>query len=1223
MTALFATLAASRINLCEATIVGVSWPSRKRRLVAACRTALIPITLAWLVCVACQADTNAASGADARPLRHYTFDDVTRDQPRSVDRARRGPAMSYESKQPFTIVSGRSPGSKAVRIDAGSFRTEPFAVGHDGLTISFWFRSLGQGTQLGNGRPNGMLFAAGSGYWDGLRAYCDTVTGDVQFQIGRPRPQSAYTLTAQNVLYENLWMNLTVTWDTRRVAIYLNGLVTAVAEYSGAYTPTKMPFRVGFADSGIGSLVLDVDELTVFDRALPPAEIVKRVWDRTVLPAHSDMLLQQATDAMAAGQWDAAANAFRGVNKVAAGDPLLHALARIGLAGAIEHSGHAAEARDEFTEVASAEDAGRSLRMFAARRSLAGERGVQVISGPVPLWRELVQSNSLSAGEQVRLWKAVAEAALGKGDVATAQQFFEKLIADKATPATNRWNFHLQRADVLLAAKQYEQARDAYQRLAAEQGVSETVRGLATLAIGHTYWRQGNYQAASSAYREAAARHDIPLHHRQEAEQLCNEMQRLAAGRPRRDGTEGRTPIPELPEPGLTLHVTPRGNDDGPGTADAPLATLRGARDRIRRLRAQAGKLPFGGITVLVHDGVYPVRDTWELDARDSGTTESPIVYRAADNARPVFSGGVQLHGFSPITDPAIRARLPAKVRDAVYCCDLKKNGVTDFGKVTVRGYGHAADPVSPWVDVYVNRRPMVLARWPNDGFVEIGKVSQGAFRTPDTRKPGVFQYKDHRPESWHDVSDAWMYGYWGHLWAGSMIRIAQLDSTAHRITTAQSVNYGFREGYPYYYFNVLDEIDQPGEWYLDRRSGILYMYPPIDAAGALVQFPVCAVPFVKLTGVAHVRIQGLTFELGRTDGLIVNDGSHVLLAGCTIRQFGGNGVAVHGGDHHGVVGCDILTVGAGGLRVAGGDPKTLVPGGHFVENCHVRDFSRVDRVYTPAVHLDGVGNRVAHNLFHDSPHHALRVEGYDQTIEFNEVHSVVYESDDQAGIDIYGDAGYRGNVLRYNYWHHIGSGRNVAGQAGIRLDDFISGTLMYGNVFYHAADGKFGAIQIHGGKDNIADNNLFIACRSAFSFSPWGEQRWRQRLLEYGGPSQTVWHGVDLSKPPHITRWPELGHLSDNADRNFITRNVAVQCNRFAQRERGVNVMFDNIAYASDPGFVSLTDGDFTLPDNSPVYDRLGFRPIPFGEIGLYASPLRASWPVKNSVSPHWHLAD
>ena len=497
--------------------------------------------------------------------------------------------------------------------------------------------------------------------------------------------------------------------------------------------------------------------------------------------------------------------------------------------------------------------------------------------------------------------------------MATAQQFFEKLIADKATPATDRWNFRLQRADVLLAAKQYEQARDAYQRLAAEQGVPETVRGLATLAIGHTYWRQGNYQAASSAYREAAARHDIPLHHRQEAEQLCNEMQRLAAGRPRRDGTEGRTPIPELPEPGLILHVAPRGNDDGPGTADAPLATLRGARDRIRRLRMQAGKLPLGGVAILVHDGVYPVRDTWELDARDSGTTESPIVYRAADNASPVFSGGVQLHGFSPITDPAIRARLPEKVRDAVYCCDLKKNGVTDFGKITVRGYGHAADPVSPWVDVYVNRRPMVLARWPNDGFVEIGKVSQGAFRTPDTRKPGVFQYKDHRPESWHDVSDAWMYGYWGHLWAGSMIRIAKIDSTAHRITTAQSVNYGFREGYPYYYFNVLDEIDQPGEWYLDRRSGVLYMYPPSDAAGALVQFPVCAVPFIKLTGVAHVRIQGLTFELGRTDGLIVNDGSHVLLAGCTIRQFGGNGVAVHGGDHHGVVGCDILTVARGG----------------------------------------------------------------------------------------------------------------------------------------------------------------------------------------------------------------------------------------------------------------------------------------------------------------------
>jgi len=162
-------------------------------------------------------------------------------------------------------------------------------------------------------------------------------------------------------------------------------------------------------------------------------------------------------------------------------------------------------------------------------------------------------------------------------------------------------------------------------------------------------------------------------------------------------------------------------------------------------------------------------------------------------------------------------------------------------------------------------------------------------------------------------------------------------------------------------------------------------------------------------------------------------------------------------------------------LRTAGGDRKTLTPGGHFIENCHIYDFTRIDRVYAPAVHLDGVGNRIAHNLMHDSPHHAMRVEGYEHAIEWNEIHSVVYESDDQAGIDMFGNPAVRGNVIRHNFWHHIGSGHNVAGQAGIRLDDYISGVLVYGNVFYRCAGGASVPFRSTAARTIWVDNNLFV----------------------------------------------------------------------------------------------------------------------------------------------------
>jgi hypothetical protein len=482
-----------------------------------------------------------------------------------------------------------------------------------------------------------------------------------------------------------------------------------------------------------------------------------------------------------------------------------------------------------------------------------------------------------------------------------------------------------------------------------------------------------------------------------------------------------------------------------------------------------------------------------------------------------------------------------------------------------------------------------------------------------------VFEYEGDRPARWGQADDLWMFGYWTHLWAARSVKVATIDVAHRRVTTAQRSGAAYREGMPYYFFNLLEELDSPGEWYLDRQAGMLYVYLPSGSEGADVQLSMLAAPFVRMENVSHVMLRSLTFEVGRAEGLVMIGGAGNLVAGCTLRQLGTNGLIVQGGSGHGILGCDVHTLGAGGVRLSGGDRKTLTPAGHFVENCHVYDFSRVDRVYAPAVHLDGVGIRIVHNLFHDSPHHAMRVEGYEHTIELNEIHSVVYEADDQAGIDIYGNPAYRGLVLRWNFWHHIGSGHNVAGQAGIRLDDFICRVLMYGNVFYRASGGRFGGIQIHGGKDNIADNNFFIDCKYAISFSPWGQRRWEERLASDHVRAVTRQGGVDITWPPHSTRYPDLLQMKENADRNFLWRNVAVRCGQFTARERGVNELMDNVTFDSDPGFVAPTRRDFSLPPQSPVYRRLGFRPIPLDEIGLYKDPYRASWPVKHEITSHY----
>lgn len=749
----------------------------------------------------------------------------------------------------------------------------------------------------------------------------------------------------------------------------------------------------------------------------------------------------------------------------------------------------------------------------------------------------------------------------------------------------------LERGARALADERVDAAKGDFEEVLRDASSLPFVRGLAMEGLAETALAGKDTTAAIAVWHRMSDDAALPQLQRDLARRRIVEAERQQKGQPARAAADFQVPLPELPEAAIVFHVTPDGSDAGDGSESKPFGTLVKGRDAVRALRkSSGGSMPKGGVRILIAGGAYHVEKAFKLTAEDSGTAEAPVVYCAKPGQMPVFGGGRPIRGWKPIADAAVREKLDPSIRGRVLEADLMANGVTDWGDPTA---------LKNRPELFADGSPQTLARWPNDTFVKTGEVlGKETFKEAGSSgcRDGAFRFLEDRQRTWVDEPDVRLYGYWFWDWYEEYQKVAAIDPESRSFTLAKPYSgYGYRKDQRYYAVNVLRELDSPGEWYLDRRSGKVYWLPPadIDAAKAAVVLSLCEDSFVTMDNVSHVVLIGLTFQEGRGDGIHIQGGVDCLLAGCTLRRFGGDAVVVQGGHHHGIFGCVMHTLGCGGMQVNGGDRQSLSPGGHYVENCTVSDISRIKRTYTPAVLMDGCGNRVAHNLFERIPSSAMRIEGNDHLIELNLIRNVVQESDDQGGIDMFGNPLYRGVVIRWNRWSDIQGGTHC-GAAGIRLDDMISGIAIYGNLFERCGAVLFGGVQIHGGKDNLVDGNVFVDCRAGLSFSRWDEARW---LKGIDGSLQQA------SREPYASRYPDLARLKVGANINYISRNLMVKCQDVFTRDGGVERSVLN--QASDapiaPEVLSGENaGDTRLR-------QILFDPIPVKEMGPYAHPWRA----------------
>lgn len=660
------------------------------------------------------------------------------------------------------------------------------------------------------------------------------------------------------------------------------------------------------------------------------------------------------------------------------------------------------------------------------------------------------------------------------------------------------------------------------------------------------------------------------------------------------------------------LHVSPMGSDANRGSQAQPFATLERARDAVRELKA-AGNLPKGEFTVWLHGGDYRRTNALELTAADSGTPTGPVVWQAWRDERVRLIGGIALPPLNTdrwqmVADAATQRRLEESARPHIRQLNLRALGITDFGEMKSRGFGRGT--ATAHCELFFAGRPMTLARWPNEGQFEhlagfpadSGKNDDHGGNIGDL--PGGFLYAGDRPNRWQDVSDLWVHGYWAWDWANSYERVAELDRERRFIRTAPPHGlYGFRKGQRFYFLNVLEELDQPGEWFLDRKAGTLYFWPPDGPTSAEVTLSLLDRPLLKLTDAAHVTFRGLILEATRGNGVEIRGGTSNLIAGCIVRNIGNSGVVIEGGFGHGVASCDLFDTGDGGVSLTGGDRQTLQPGGHFVENSHFQRQGRWSKCYVPAIAMTGVGLRASHNLIHDHPHCAILFWGNDHLMEFNDIHHIALETGDVGAIYTGRDYSFRGNRIRHNYIHETGG--VGMGSMGVYMDDCVSGTEVFGNVFYKVHWAMF----IGGGRDHRVENNLFVDCDPAVRADARGLDKspvWRGMVDDYMRKQlAAVPAALYRERYPAIKTLDAFYDAKDGfngipAERNVIARNVCVgkwlELGWHAQ-DKGFEVR-DNFT-SGDPLLVNPAKQDFRLKPESPAY-QIGFKAIPFEQIGL-----------------------